>query len=234
MNETLLACLILGTPILAAILLIALAIQCLRQRKFVRAAICGTGSILAMLMLLLLLLLPAIARARAIGCRTQCQSNLHQFDIALSGYCYPPVNSYPAHLAQLGTNDISVKMFVCPNSGNEYPATQPEAIELSDYIYTQNLNPATPAGVTLIICPYHQPEGYHSLDSDHSTKWSPATDNNSTVEAVLQDLVDRGYSFHVSARVEEQSGGRLCSSDRWHLRVKSSEPLQMKTPQSER
>ena len=233
MTETLLFLLILGTPVLAAILLISLAIKCLRQRKFGRAAVSGTGSILAMLMLLLLVL-PLIARRRCQGGRTQCQSNLHQFDIALSGYCYPPVNSYPTHLAHLATNDISVKMFACPGSGNEHPATQPEAIALSDYIYTQNLNPATPAGVPLIICPYHQPEGYHCLDSDHSTKWRPATNSSSTVEATLQDLVDRGYSFHVSARVEEQSGGRLCSSDRWHSRVKSSEPLRMKTSQSER
>ena len=134
--------------------------------------------VIVIIAILAALLLPAIARARALAQRTQCQSNLHQFDIALSGFCYPPVNKYPANLMLLGSNDISVKMFLCP--GDLTNAINPIQTAIDDsncsYKYRPSLNPATPAG-TIIIADenlgYHTGEGINGLDTDHSTKWMP-------------------------------------------------------------
>ena len=136
--------------------------------------------VIVIIAILAALLLPAIARARALAQRTQCQSNLHQFDLALSGYCYPPRNFYPANLSALSSNDVSTEMFICPGDLSNAPAALGDMAGIADancsYKYRPNLSPATPAGTT-VICDeklsYHTGDGFNKLGTDHSTKWTP-------------------------------------------------------------
>jgi len=136
--------------------------------------------VIVIIAILAALLLPAIARARELARRTQCQSNLHQFDLALSGYCYPPVNRYPGHLTDLSSNDVSPELFLCPGSTNPAAANLQEIVdsagELCSYYYMGGESPATPAGKLIIMGKFianHAGNGLCALNSDHSTRFFP-------------------------------------------------------------
>ena len=139
--------------------------------------------VIVIIAILAALLLPAIARARELARRTQCQSNLHQFDLALSGYCYPPQNQYPAHLTQLPSNDVSPELFLCPGSTNIAALTFAEIEadpEKCSYWYLTGQSPATPAGRKLLIgkkIENHAGGGICALDTDHSTRYVPTNVN---------------------------------------------------------
>ncbi|TFH12959.1 MAG: hypothetical protein E4H02_12695 [Lentisphaerales bacterium] len=178
----------------------------------------GNPVLLAFLLgVILLMVMSAISpcscgRSRTLAIRTACQSNLHQFDLALSAHCYPPVTNYPPDLSGLSSNDVCPELFVCPGSRNQAGALS-NASEWMDYIYTRGLGPDTPAGVPVIICPFHEKDGgFNYLDSDRSTRW---VKEPNTVVGMLEDLVQRGYEFHVSERVQRQFGGRIRSSENW-------------------
>jgi prepilin-type N-terminal cleavage/methylation domain-containing protein len=135
--------------------------------------------VIVIIAILAALLLPAIARARELARRTQCQSNLHQFDLALSGFCYPPQNQYPGHLTDLSSNDVSPELFLCPGSTGA-PAASIAVINgnanLCSYYYRTGCSPAIPAGTKIIIDKFvanHAGGGVCGLDSDHSTRYIP-------------------------------------------------------------
>ena len=135
--------------------------------------------VIVIIAILAALLLPAIARARALAKRTQCQSNLHQFDLALSAHCYPPVNFYPGTLNGLSSNDVSPLLFVCPGDLNTSNAATVGAVAdgSCSYFYLPNMGPGTPSGTNLIVDEriiHHEGQGYNVLDTDHSTRWTKA------------------------------------------------------------
>ena len=134
--------------------------------------------VIVIIAILAALLLPAIARARELAKRTQCQSNLHQFDLALSGYCYPPTTHYPSHLTGLSSNDVSPELFLCPGSTNQPESSLdliPDNTDACSYYYRTGESPATPAGVKIMIgkqVANHAGAGVCALDSDHSTRYT--------------------------------------------------------------
>ena len=141
--------------------------------------------VIVIIAILASLLLPAISRVRALAKRSQCQSGLHQFDLALSAHCYPPVNYYPAHFFQLHATTLTPEIFVCPGDlwriQNNYVAssvTNVGALYCS-YNYNAGQAPSMPPG-TMIMCDkqtsYHEGEGYNALDADHSTTWCPSNE----------------------------------------------------------
>lgn len=134
--------------------------------------------VIVIIAILAALLLPAIARVRALAKRSQCQSNLHQFDLGLSAHCYPPVNFYPAHLNGITAKSVSVDLFICPG---DLPRQLTIAATVTavgaancSYFYATSNSPSTQGGTT-IMCDkevsYHGGEGYNALDADHSTTW---------------------------------------------------------------
>jgi prepilin-type N-terminal cleavage/methylation domain-containing protein len=135
--------------------------------------------VIVIIAILAALLLPAIARARELARRTQCQSNLHQFDLALSGYCYPPQSQYPGHLTDLSSNDVSPELFTCPGSTNPPAKTLEEIVStpvLCSYYYKSGQSPATPAGTLLLkgkLISNHAGNGICALNTDHSTRFLP-------------------------------------------------------------
>lgn len=140
--------------------------------------------VIVIIAVLVALLLPAIAKARALSRRAGCQSNLHQFDIALQAHCYPPVNFYPTNLNLLDTNDIALNQFICPGSSNAAAATFPAiAAANCSYYYRPGLAPSTPAGVIIIVdklVSHHESRGVNILGSDHAVAWTPTNANPSS------------------------------------------------------
>jgi len=135
--------------------------------------------VIVIIAILAALLLPAIAKARSLARRTQCQSHLHQFDLALGAHVYPPTRFYPANLADLNTNDISGNIFVCP--GDLISTVQLEIAMIGDdncsYAYLPSKSPATPTGCLIIFDEqlyHHEGLGYNTLESDHSYHWVPS------------------------------------------------------------
>ena len=137
--------------------------------------------VIVIIAILAALLLPAIARARELAKRTQCQSQLHQFDLALQGYAYPPQNFYPTNnlSGNLGSNEVSVALFVCP--GDLFTAVAADLGSLADgncsYYYRLAQGPGTPAGTSLIFdkgVTNHAGRGYNCLDTDHSCRFYPS------------------------------------------------------------
>jgi len=137
--------------------------------------------VIVIIAVLVALLLPAIAKARALSRRAGCQSNLHQFDIALQAHCYPPVNFYPTNLTGLDTNDLALTQFICPGSSNT-PANAFSAIGAANcsYYYRPGLAPSTPAGVVVLVdklVAHHESRGVNILGSDHAVQWTPTNGN---------------------------------------------------------
>ena len=186
-----------------------------RQRlKGVLAAVGGLG-ITGFLLTGIVLERPRLADEHY----SRCLSNLHQFDLVLQAYCYPPVENYPTNLTALGTNDIAPRVFVCPGSKN-LPGELTNVMEWTDYIYISGLSPAAPAEVPVFICPptFHEGKGANMLMGDHSCTWC------SDLEYV-DELIENPLAFcsnapaslrsniyvHVSKRITEQSKGKYRS-----------------------
>ena len=139
--------------------------------------------VIVIIAILAALLLPAIARARELAKRTQCQSNLHQFDLALQGFTYPPVHFYPYTLNALSPDDVSIELFLCPGDITSKVAVDVASITMdnSSYNYSAQNSPASVAGIVLICdesMGYHVMKGYNALDTDHSTTWYTNTDRD--------------------------------------------------------
>jgi len=133
--------------------------------------------VIVIIAILAALLLPAIAKARELSKRSGCQSNLHQFDLALSGYCYPPQNFYPTnHLTDLPNDDVTPGMFICPGDLGKGAADTVSNISAMScsYYYRGGLSPAAAGGMKVIWdkeTSNHANRGFCALDTDHSTRW---------------------------------------------------------------
>ena len=180
--------------------------------------------------------LPMVAHCHALSPRTQCQSNLHQLDLALQAYCYPPVDTYPTNLAELSGVDlakifersppeyVSPKTFVCAASKNP-PGKMSNVMEWTDYIYVSGAGPAAPAEMPVLICPpmFHYGLGWNALMGDHSCTWYLCSYYKDP--AYLDKLIEDPLAFcsnapaslrsniyvHVSKRITEQSKGKYRS-----------------------
>ncbi len=158
-------------------------------------------------------------RSRELARRTQCQSNLHQFDLVLQAYCCHPGENYPTNLADLHPEDVALKLFVHPG-GKNLPTQLSNVMEWTDYIYISGLGPTAPAEVPVFICPpmFHEDKGASMLMGDHSCTWFPDL-------AYVDKLIEDPLAFcsnpppglrsniyvHVSKRIEEQSKGKYRS-----------------------
>ena len=149
---------------------------------------------------------------RVLARRSQCQSNLHQLDLALAAHCYPPVNFYPTNLNELCLNNVSPRLFVCPGSGNE-PGDMTNVMEWTDYIYLAGASPATEAGVPIAVCPpeNHEDEGSCYLDSDHGVKWVPKEHFNALLVRMYGHAESNNLCVVVSKRLQDQSKGKYRS-----------------------
>ena len=211
--------LFLASPI-AGIWLLVRAIAAIRRKAYPKALAFGAAASV-LLVSFVAIIWTQICKVRELSRRTNCQSNLHSFDVALSGYVYPPQTCYPTNLTDLPATDIAPDMFVCTGSGNALGSgTLSNATELSDYIYISGLNPSAPAGVPVIICPpmFHQGKGGIILDTDHSTRFYRDTN---LVDALIDDPLLRwpdappeirsNVYVHVSKRLTELSKGKYRS-----------------------
>ncbi|MEI6970433.1 MAG: type II secretion system protein [bacterium] len=131
--------------------------------------------VIVIIAILAALLFPAIAKVRELANRSACQSNLHQFDIALSAYCYPPTTSYPTnHLTELGS-DVSPEQFICPGDKARSAAANLGAIDgsKSSYYYQPGMSPSMTNRFVVWDkhTSNHNDAGYCALFTDHSTKW---------------------------------------------------------------
>ena len=133
--------------------------------------------VIVIIAILAALLFPAISKVRELSKRTGCQSNLHQFDVALSSFVYPPQNFYPTnHLNELPGSDISSELFLCP--GDLSCAKADNMTNMvganSSYYYHGGLSPSESAGTKVIWdkrTSNHTDKGYCALDTDHSTRF---------------------------------------------------------------
>ncbi len=132
--------------------------------------------VIVIIAILAALLLPAIARARELSMRTQCQNNLHQFDLALTQYAFPPQNVYPLHLNMLGSNRVTASMFLCPGDGASSLAETVADVNAThcSYYYLPS-QPPNSNGSRPLACDkflnYHGTNGYMALSTDHSIRW---------------------------------------------------------------
>jgi prepilin-type N-terminal cleavage/methylation domain-containing protein len=132
--------------------------------------------VIVIIAVLAALLLPAISRARKMARRTQCQNNLHQFDLALSQHVYPPVKIYPAHLTHLNSNAVSTELFLCPgDSASSIAANIDELMALNcSYYYLPNQVAQAQSASIIMFDKYigfHGSNGFNCLRSDHAVTW---------------------------------------------------------------
>ena len=132
--------------------------------------------VIVIIAILAALLLPAIARARELAKRTQCQSNLHQFDLALQASCYPPNEFYPEYLNELDPEDVATKMFVCPGQDlTEADIVENIGDDNCSYRFKSKSSPAERADVYIMFdesTSNHVGKGFNYLRGDHSCTWS--------------------------------------------------------------
>lgn len=146
--------------------------------------------VIVIIAILAALLFPAINKVKELANRSACQSNLHQFDIALMAFCYPPVYTYPAHLTDLPYSDIGINQFICPGDRSGVAAASIPAIVTAtggtncSYLYQQGLSPNisnTNGTLSLVVwdksASNHVMNGWCALTTDHSTRFYPNTSN---------------------------------------------------------
>lgn len=162
-----------------------------------------------------------IARPGKLAQRTNCQSNLHQLDLALEAYCYPPVTSYPARLSELSANVVEPRLLFCSGLGPSSVSRWEEAgrpavtdIENStDYIYVSGLNPESAGGVPLIICPpeNHDNEGGNVLFMRHELRWVPSPEVDALIDWTYAYAQSNGLAILVSKGLTHRSKCRYRS-----------------------
>ena len=153
------------------------------------------------------------ARSRDLARRTQCQSNLHSLDIALQGYCYPPVESYPMDLWDLDPHDISQEAFLCPGAGSVREGTELSLSNISRYadiIYVSGLSPKCPADIPVILCPpiNHGGKGGNVLFGSHSTRWVLPEEFEAVTDRMYAYAQSNGLRVVVSEALTKRSRGR--------------------------
>lgn len=151
--------------------------------------------------------------SRTLAIRTQCQSNLHSFDLALSSFCYPPQNSYPSNLWSFRSASITPELLLCPG-----PGSVADGIELSmsnisryaDYVYVSGLSSKAPGDLPVIICPpiNHSGKGGNVLWGDHSTAWVPKEEFDKLIDKLYADT---NLTIVVSEALTKRSRGRYKS-----------------------
>jgi len=132
--------------------------------------------VIVIIAVLAALLLPAVGRARIMARRTQCQNNLHQFDIALAAHVYPPLKQYPPHLSSLDSNDVCPELFLCPGDTASYISENIDEMTALNcsYYYLPNQSAEARSVQMLIFDKYqggHGTNGYNILRSNHSIVW---------------------------------------------------------------
>ena len=166
--------------------------------------------IVVTLVVLAALLLPAVARFRGIAIRSSCQSNLHQFDIAIASY-WNASKHYPSTLTDMSPNDIHSKLFMCPGDMDaRFTRDLSNAWTTASYIYVAGLGPDCPDDMPLIICPpiNHGGRGGNVLWGDHSTSWVPVRDFEKLIESLYANT---NVSVLVGESLTKRSGGRYRS-----------------------
>lgn len=132
--------------------------------------------VIVIIAVLAALLLPAVGRARKMARRTQCQNNLHQFDLALSQHIYPPQKMYPAHLTHLNSNAVSAELFLCPGDSASIVAANIDvliALNCSYYYLPNQLAQAQSASILMFdkYIGFHGSNGFNCLRSNHAVAW---------------------------------------------------------------
>lgn len=162
---------------------------------------------------LAIFVLPALSPPHS-RARNPCQSNLHQIDLALSAYCFPPVSNYPLDLALLHSNDVSPRYFVCPTSGNQ-PGAMSNVMEWMDYIYVAGLSSDQeyPKNLPVLIEPplHHDKSGGNALMATHATAWFSAPDLDRLIEWTYAYAQSNGLRVVVSEALMKRSKGRYKS-----------------------
>jgi len=135
--------------------------------------------VIVIIAILAALLFPAINKVKELANRAACQANMHQFDVALMAYCYPPVTVYPSNLVMLGS-DVGPNMFVCPGdkirsaAGTVSNITAATAASYCSFYYQTGLSPSSESGLNVIwdkTSSNHVLKGWCALQTDHSTRW---------------------------------------------------------------
>ncbi len=198
-------CLFVGVPAAAVVVLIL--IRWILKRWLDRRIAAAIGMVVA-IAVAAPMFLGGIGRMRELCKRSCCQSNMHQFDLALQAHCYPPITNYPASLAQLSPNDVSPKLYMCPSDPEKTIADNVANTEdHSSYIYVANLSLTAPPDMPVILCPNHE-NGGNVLWIDHSTQWLP----DSKFDALTDNLyADTNLPILVSDALTKRSNGRYYS-----------------------
>jgi len=183
-------------------------------------AILEIGIILALVLVLAAVLWLILACARREARQSSCQRNMHNLDLSLSAYCYPPVSNYPSRLTELAPDKVVANMLLCPammfdhvidsnNCGKQLAETD----DYIDYIYVADLGPAAPLGIPLLICPpeNHGGRGGNVLYTGHSIRWVEASDMGKLIDWTYAYARSNGLDVIVSTALTERSKGRYKS-----------------------
>ena len=126
-----------------------------------------------------------IPHAIELSKRSACQSNLHQFDLALQANCVRGGTNYLDRLSDVPDEDIAPMLFRCPSDPNGHiAASVKEADATMSYIYVGGLPTNCPGDIPLIICPpkNHGNKGGNVLFANHECKWIPCPEIDRLIE----------------------------------------------------